>query len=427
MSGSAWFYVEPYVHISITGDAVVLYNTLNGAIIEADYPPVVRLAERLSSARSLHVVELTNSELADDRVGAFVQSTKEAFVGDLLDQAFSRGRPIEMMPMLHLHDGSFQGSADTLVCSGQDIMTYLTEMSVYINNSCDLCCPTCRQAYRQFLACTRGMGASHELDIAHIAKLVEEAQGSGLARVNIVGGDLFQYSKFGQLVDLMSQVQALKIYVTHYANLLGREQSLTLIAADKNAELRILVDFPLEEKRFGQAVPLLSKIGIRYGLDFIVQDESDLRRAEGIVSELQSEVVSFKACYNGANADFLKKALFLSREDILSAKPSLREIFARMAANPLAFGRLVVLSDGAVCASVNTAARGHLGQDSLHDIVYDELVSGTAWRASRTAAGPCSSCMYNLLCPPRTDYEAALGQQNLCHIRTESPEAIGTG
>lgn len=427
MNGSVWFYIEPYVHISMTRDAVVLYNTLNGAIIEADYPPIVRLVERLSSARSLHVVELTNSEVADVRVRAFVQSTKEAFVGDLLDQAFSRGRPIEMMPMLHLQDGSFQGSTDTFVCSGQDIMTYLTEVSVYINNSCDRCCPTCRQAYRQFLACTRGMGSSHELDIVHIAKLVEEAQGSGLARVNIVGGDLFQYSKFGQLVDLMSQVQALKIYVTHYANLLGREQSLSLIAADKNAELRILVDFPLDEERFGQAVPLLSKIGIRYGIDFIVQDESDLQSAEGIVSELQSEVVSFKACYNGANAEFLKKALFLSREDILDAKPTLREIFARMAANPLAFGRLVVLSDGAVCASVNTAARGQLGQDSLYDLVYDELVSGTAWRAPRTAAGPCKTCMYNLLCPPRTDYEAALGQQNLCHIRTVSPAAIGTG
>lgn len=424
MSGSAWFYVEPYVHISMMRDTAVLYNTLNGAIIEADYPPVVRLVERLSSASNLRVVELTNSEVADAHVMAFVQSTKEAFVGDLLDQAFSRGRPIEMMPLLHLQDGAFQGSVDTLVCSGQDIMTYLTEVTVYINTSCDRCCPTCRQAYRQFLACTRGMGSSHELDIEHIEKLVEETQGSGLARVNLVGGDLFQYSKFGQLTDLMSKVQALKIYVTHYANLLGRDESLSLIAADKDAELRILVDFPLDEERFGQAVPLLSKLGIRFGIDFIVQDESDLQSAERIVTEMQSQVVSFKACYNGANAEFLKKALFLTREDILDAKPTLREIFARMAVNPLAFGRLVVLSDGAVCASVNTAACGQLGQDSLYDLVYNEMVSGTVWRTPRTAAGPCKTCMYNLLCPPRTDYEAALGQQNLCHIRTASPTAI---
>lgn len=427
MSESEWFYVEPYVHIATMGTSVALYNTLNGSVIEADYPPIVRLVERLSAATNLRVVALTNREVADVHVTDFVQRTRETFVGDVLAQRYSRGRPIELMPILHMQDGTLEESTETFACSGQDVMTYLSEVTLYVNSSCDRSCPTCRQAYRQFLACTSNVSASHELDIELIGKLVAESQGSGLARVNIVGGDLFQYSMFGPLIELMSKVHVLKTYVTHYGNLLRRDESVRLIAADKDAEMRILVDFPLDEESLGQAVALLSNNGIRFGIDCILQDASELPIAEQVAADMRGHVVSFKACYNGANTAFLEEALFLSKDDILDAKPALREILARRELNPLAFGRLVVLCDGAVCAGVNATPHGHLGRDSLYDIVYSALASGTAWRAPRTSAGACNTCMYNLLCPPRTDYEAALGQSDLCHIRATRSTPIGMG
>ena len=196
----------------------------------------------------------------------------------------------------------------------------------------------------------------------------------------------------------------------------SRDEYLSLIAADHNAELRILVSFPLDEDTFCQVLPLLRRTGVRYGIDFLVQEESDLRTAHGIVSELKTESVSFKACYDGMNAEFLKKALFLSRADIVNARPGLRDVFARMTLNPLNFGRLVVFSDGAIRANVNAPALGRLGRDSLHDLVHKELVNGRSWRTLRASAGPCKTCRLSLLCPPLTNYEFVLGRRNLCDV-----------
>lgn len=414
-----WFYVEPYVHISAKRDGVLLYNTLNGVVIEDDYPPVVRLVKRLRARRSLLVVKLTSKEVGDGKVVAFVQKAREAFVGDVLSESFSRGRPIEMMPKLHVQRGPRgKASKDGLVPAGKDVMAYLAQISLYIINSCDRRCPSCRQAYRQFLACTRGTGHTEQLAVADIERLLEESKGSGLARINIVGGDIFQHSQFADLAEVVSRMRAVKVYVTHYANLVARGEYLSLIAADKNAELRILATFPLDRDRFDPVVPMLSRTGIHYGIDLIVQDESDLRAARAIVSDLKTERVSFKACFDGTNSAFLENVLFMSREDILDARPSLRDVFARMALNPLNFGKLVVFSDGTVRASANTPVLGRLGGDSLHELVYEEVVNGGAWWTLRTSVRPCKVCTYSLLCPPLTHYESVLGRSNLCHTRS---------
>lgn len=415
MKRSSWLYIEPYVHISIKSRRVLLYNTLNGKVIEDDYPPIVRLVNRLRSNKNLLVIKLANKEIDDPKIAGFVRKAREYFVGDLLDESFSQGKPVEMMPKLHMHKGiKLKDSKESMIWLGQGIMDYLAEISLYINDSCRQDCSTCQHAYKQFLACTRGNGDSRELSVAEIKRLLEETKGSGLFRINIVGGDIFRHSHFEDLADFLSDIPAVKIYFTHYKNLNNRENHLSLIGTD-NAELRILVSFPLEEDKFRPIIPLLSRVGIDYGIDFVVQEETDLELAYGIVSQFKTEKASFKACYNGKNAEFLRKALFLSKEDILEARPGLRDIFSRMAVNPLNFGKLFVLSDGTVRASINTPKLGKLGRESLHDLVCKEMASGKSWRKLRTSVHPCKTCTYDLLCPPLTDYEYVLGQSNLCH------------
>ena len=87
MNISGWFYIEPYVHISTKGDGVLLYNTLNSAVIEDDHPRVVRLIKRLRSHRSLLVAKLTSKEVGDSKVAAFVRRAREAFFGDVLSES----------------------------------------------------------------------------------------------------------------------------------------------------------------------------------------------------------------------------------------------------------------------------------------------------------------------------------------------------
>jgi len=415
MKTSYWFLIEPYVHVSTKGSRVLLYNTLNGKVIEDTDPAIVHLVKRLVEKEKLFVVKLANAEMEDPTILRFIRNARECFVGDLMDESFSHGKPVEMVPALNMLRDTDREEGKGTKQFGVGIMEYLAEISFYVNSSCLQGCSTCQHAYRQFLACTKGNKDSRELAIADIRRLLEETQGSGLSRVNIAGGDICRYSRFEDLVEALSNIPAVKVYVAHYENLSDRERQLDLIGT-KDSEVKVLVSFPFVEERLRSIVSLLNRKGIDYGIDFVVQEEADLDFAEGVVSELDEGKFSFKACYNGKNIEFFRNAVFLSKEDILAARPDMREIFVRMAVNPLNFGKLFILSNGTVRANINTAEIGRLGRDSLYDLVYKEMESGENWRKLRTGVSPCKSCNYDLLCPPLTNYEHVMGKNNLCHV-----------
>jgi pseudo-rSAM protein len=50
-----------------------------------------------------------------------------------------------------------------------------------------------------------------------------------------------------------------------------------------------------------------------------------------------------------------------------------------------------------------------------HEIVHKEIDNGKSWFRIRNQA-PCNDCVYQWLCPSPSDYEIAIGRQNLCHI-----------
>ena len=42
---------------------------------------------------------------------------------------------------------------------------------------------------------------------------------------------------------------------------------------------------------------------------------------------------------------------------------------------------------------------------------------GKSWWKLRTNIKPCNNCLYNLLCPPISNYEYVIGKYNLCNIK----------
>ena len=102
-------------------------------------------------------------------------------------------------------------------------------------------------------------------------------------------------------------------------------------------------------------------------------------------------------------------------EDILERPISMREIFRNQKMNANFFGSLYVLPDGTVKASLNEKVVGNLRNDSVLDIIYNEMMENTAWRKVRSGR-PCNACVYQYLCPPPSNYERMMGKSNLCHV-----------
>lgn len=411
---SYWFYFEPFVHVSIKQNNLLLYNTLNGKAIQYNNNcEILKLVKRVTDERNLLVIKLSYKDLQNHEIADFVSRVRKYYMGDILDSSYSKIKPIQLMPILNIESELLAKSNETYI--GQDIMNYLREVTFYINNKTRQKLPLFIDSYRQFLFCYNKQNIYKELNLEKIGNLLSDSKGSSLSKINILGGNIFTYSRFSELVTELNGLLAGKVYYIYYLDLKGYENKLKLIK-NKNSEINILVTYPINEFELSLVVRIIKNIRIKTNFTFIIEKENHIEKIEKIISDLEIDQYSLQPYYNGRNLTFFKKNVFITKQELLQSIVKLKDIHARMAINPFQFGKLTVLSNGNVHANVNAPKLGKLGEQSLYDIIYKEMNCGKSWRRLRSKVLPCKSCVFNLLCPPLSNYEYALGRNNLCNI-----------
>ena len=150
---------------------------------------------------------------------------------------------------------------------------------------------------------------------------------------------------------------------------------------------------------------------------FVVEKEDDMTLIEKLIKDYDLKDVEFHPYYNGKNLNFFKYNIFITKEALIEAKPTLRNIFANRIINVLSFRQLTVMSDKYIYANINHSSLGKLGKDNIFDILNKELFKGKSWARVRKNVSPCKSCIYNALCPPISNYEYAIRRYNLCNIK----------
>jgi pseudo-rSAM protein len=418
MKHSYWFYLEPFVHTSIKQDNVLFYNTLNGRAI--DYkgnPTIIRMIKKLKLRKNLLVVKLTDTDQKCSDISLFVKRIRKYFMGDIIEVSYSAAKPIQMMPQLDIQKDIERFKKELKSSVGENIMNYLREISIHINSHCRQHCSLCKNAHKQFLFCTN-KDDDHELEIETIKHLLEEAAGSALSRLNILGGNIFAYSKFKELTVILNQRTIFKTYYIHYLNLHNHLIYIDSLDSD-SSRLVVLVPFPIEIHPLKETLRWIGEKNISADVTFVIQSNKEMECAEHTAAQLKMSNFSFKAFYNGRNLGFFKRSVFITRHELLESLVTQKEIFLKMAINPLHFGKLVVLNNGSVYANVNENKIGNIRKASLYDMVYKEMYSGKSWRKLRTTVDPCKDCLYNLLCPPILNYEHTIGRHHLCRIWKE--------
>jgi pseudo-rSAM protein len=415
-----WFILDNYIHVSVKDNSVMFYNPLTGKILEYNgSEAVLKMVKRLHSPKNLLVTRITGEEFLNPEISQLVSDLRGYFMGDLLETSLTKIKPVQMMPYAKVYKDAEIIRKTPTRSVGEHMMKYLVEISLYINSDCSLDCAICGSAYKQFLCCTRTKNQEEELNIQSIKNLIWQSQGAPLVRVNILGGDIFKFSKLEELLVILKGFSFKKVFYTHYLNLIRHEDKLGLFPADSSS-FSILVTFPVEEDQWKVSVELLRAHDIKADFLFIVSSETDVTRAEELISSFGLDNYSLHPFFNGNNLDFFERNIFLDKEDLQKAKPTDKDIHARQLVNPFHFGRLTVLSNGHIHANVNTSRLGTLDKDSIHQAVYKEMYRGKNWRRIRKRTAPCKSCTFSELCPPLSNYEYAIGKNNLCHIWKES-------
>lgn len=416
MGKKYWFYIDTYVHLFLKNDSLLIYNSYTGKILEyKGNSDIIKLGKRLLAPRNLQVILLAGSDLEKNAIGGFVSDIRENFMGDLIEVAYSNGKPISMTPLVkNQMDVKFlKRENDRSV--GENIISYLTEISLYINDNCNQSCSICRNAYKQFLCCTSKKNRKNELKMDHITGLFSEIKHSGLSRVNILGGDFLAYNDLNRLISIIKDINCEKQYYLHYLNVLAHKTKLKYIA-DGDSLITIIVNFPLTEEKLNEALIAVHRSNVQERLMFIIRDTNDFESSESIAMKYRIENTSYIPYFNGNNLAFFEENLFITREEIESEKVQSKEIYARGVVNPLNFGRLVVFPGGQVYANVNDPVLGNLGKDSIYNLLCKELFGGKSWRKIRRNVKPCKSCVFSNLCPPISNYNIVANRYNFCKI-----------
>ncbi len=131
-----WFMIEPYVYIHLTENQVILYNTLDYASIESSRMEVVGLMRELLREENVGVVSLDASYMERSvPIKSFVEEIREKFMGDIVDQALSNRKPVQILPFINYPVWEEKGCDLNFL---EDWSQILSEVTVHIDQTVNM-------------------------------------------------------------------------------------------------------------------------------------------------------------------------------------------------------------------------------------------------------------------------------------------------
>ena len=402
-----WFALKSYAYVEFKEKNMLIYDTKHGDRIETAQEKVITLIKEMYEPNNLGVIPISNELQSDPYIRSFIQEIINKEMGDLMDTEHFPNKPIRLIPTLSLQkdiDRHIEYE-DKVAFIGKDISKYLTEVNVYLNSICDKSCKHCESYCKQIHCCTTN-NPSTELPLEQVRNLLEQLRYSPVNTINLYGGDILSYSYLNELQLLASSYPKTLHFYIHHKNY--RENEFV-----DSQLLELIITFPMDGNHFHE---LWKQIKDKQSkLHFIVEDEQQYNDSARLINEYNIKEYSIHPYYTGENIHFFEDNIFLNKEDIFYKALQMREIFRNQKLNSNSFGTLYVLPDGTVKANMNTAVLGNIAEDDILNIIYKELIENTAWRTIRNSH-PCDQCIYQFMCPAPSNYERAIGKNNLCHI-----------
>jgi pseudo-rSAM protein len=373
-----WFKIEPYVHVNITNGCVLLYNTLDGVSIVSYEAKVIELLKEILQKDNCGVVFLTHERYKQNDINNFIRKLREKYMGGVIDVDLSKGKPVQLLPFSNLSNTHELYKKHNF--SSGKILRFLSEISIYVD---------------------------HTTNITNLIPFLQSLPGN--LAINIVG-NLENVTNYIELLSFLAQLSSSKKMICAYTNVIPLQPVF-----GNNFSYLISVDFLVDMQQWNYSRQLLLNQDLPFEYIFEISSFGDCQQAKKLVEQFEIEKYQLKPVYTGNNIVFFEKNVFITKGDILSEPISLKDIFANQSMNIYDFGKINIMPNGDVYANVKHPVLGNIYTNSIHEIIYKEVEEGKSWLRIRNQE-PCSTCIYQWLCPSPSDYEMVIGRPNLCHI-----------
>lgn len=402
-----WFGILPHVFYVKKGAQILLYNTQNGSYIVSSDADVIALTEEMHLKNNLGIIALTQSQLQHSIIAKFVQESKEKNICMFQEQDPDKPKPVQLMPILNLQRDVDKLKLDKSRSVGEGIMDYLTDVTVILNDDCRHSCPGCESYDKQFFHCSKTTNGQ-QLAADTVIRFLEDIRYTPLRRLAFTGGDILSYRQWDKLNDYFIENEIRPYIGIHYQNIIGDKVNML-----KDYPIELFVTFPVNEQLFSDSFRSLNDFTVNYL--FSVASEDDCNMAEKLIQEYNITHYEYRAFYNGKNLDFFENQVFLTQDDITSEPIAQRTVFAHQKLNTHFFGKIILLPNGDVKANTNGSVLGNICNEYISKILEKELSGTDFWRKIRDQK-PCVDCLFQFLCPSPSNYELAIGRNNLCHV-----------
>lgn len=408
-----WLCLEPTTFVFNGKEEYVLYNSLSKKMLvfknSANSKNELEVLKRYENMSNMYSLLFSGQELEDLGLVDFVEKIRIGYFGDLLPEEFFTQKPVVFPPVANVKNSIENLQKDPELSGRQTYLRFLHEISIYLNGDCNRNCALCNQYKNQFLYCTKH---SQHVPVPTLSCLFNTIRESFITKVNLIGGDVFLYEHFDDLLIEINNTNASFCVYSHYANV-NTEKAKTLFEC--RVDLHVLVPASYDRILLEELSLLLKPFqDLTYWI-FIVEAVEEFSDIQTIIHKMQLKNTFIKPFYNGNNLQFFKEMVYTTFEDIEDAELDANDIFARQRINVHYYGTLIFTPDKEIRTCFHLPKQKHIGFEVIQ-MVKQELNSQSAWFLTRDKLKPCSDCAYKFLCPPPSNYELAIGKPNLCTI-----------
>jgi len=399
------FYLEPYTFILNGKDKSVVYNTLNAAYITFPKNPVTeRIKQTWEKASNGYCCEITEEEKIDEVVAAFIHEVRESFSGDCIEWEAGRKKPFIFKPQLFLNSEIQLRKEKDETLWGKRIMQNLNEVTLYVPTSGCTADTDNVPYHKQLLHCM--IFPEDRLMTEDYIDLLERLEIYGVKRVNLIANDNPLENTYMQEIMASHQPQNYKLHVYLSVKALQTQQ----LPEKDNTLWEVLVHGEQLEQA-AHVINSCEREDIRWNIVVICEEDMEF------LSNVQGKQMKLQPYYTGGNFQFFENYVFMTLDDLLSEPVDRRSIFRHQALNEHFFGKVTIMPTGEVYSSLWSEPLGNIKEEKLKQLLYREFTERDVWLGTRSKVEPCKGCVNRDLCPSISNYELAIGRNNLCHIR----------
>jgi len=356
-----------------------------------------------SSLEKEYVCDLSEKVVNNESIKIFTSKIRKYFMGDIVKQTNNEA-PVIFVPKPKIQSENLMQDNKSKLWDGGNILNNVFTLNIYTNGVEYV--DYFANAHKQFLF---PIQYGQELKLEKLQSIFESNNFINLKNVNILGNQ--QYNEFDRLVDFLQKKSIAKTYMFLSDNL---ETDRLILNDDKTIYEIIFVVSSTIEKDVIKTLEKLNDVNLVFR--FVVSTEEELQKVNLLIEKYNIENYEITPYFTGHNIDFFKNNVFVNQSDLELVKLTMQEIMIKSKLNPLTFGKLSIMPNGDVYSNQNCPNIGNIYNDSIKSILMNEFEKSYSWTYSRSKKQECEKCVFNLLCPPITNYEYDKNISKICNM-----------